>query len=88
MYVYSPLPPELIWEGMDDFCPQRQELRVGRLTLEIEPLGFNQARITRLLSTDPADYLYSPYQPGCIISFAPKSIIDPRSLNNIKPAGL
>jgi len=71
------MPPELIWEGMDNFCPQRQELRVGRLTLEVEPLGFSQARVIRLISTDPADYLDSPYQPGCIINFAPESVIDP-----------
>ncbi|BCV21158.1 YlzJ-like family protein [Moorella sp. Hama-1] len=77
MYVYSPIPPELIWEGMDNFCPQRQELKVGEVTLEVEPLGFNQARVIRLISTDPADYLNSPYQPGCIINFAPESITDP-----------
>ncbi|MGI9860337.1 YlzJ-like family protein [Moorella naiadis] len=77
MYVYSPIPPELIWEGMDNFCPQRQELKVGEVTLEVEPLGFNQARVVRLISTDPADYLNSPFQPGCIINFAPESITDP-----------
>lgn len=74
MIIYSPMVPELIWEGADQFWPNYQEIKMGRLTLLIEPLGFHQARVVRLLSTNPADYLYSPYQPGKIISFIPGSI--------------
>jgi len=75
--IYSPLPPETIWEGWDNFYPELQEIKVGNLTLQVEVLSFNQARIVRLLSTNPADYLDSPYQPGCILNFAPRSIYNP-----------
>ncbi|CEP66809.1 YlzJ-like protein [Moorella glycerini] len=71
MYIYSPMPWELIWEGAENFCPRRQEIKVGHLTLEIEPLSFNQARVVRLISTNPADYLAGPYQPGAVLEFAP-----------------
>ncbi|WP_422879886.1 YlzJ-like family protein [Moorella stamsii] len=37
----------------------------------MEPLSFNQARVVRLISTNPADYLAGPYQPGAVLEFAP-----------------
>ncbi|GFN23794.1 MAG: YlzJ-like family protein [Thermoanaerobacteraceae bacterium] len=77
MVIYTPMIPELIWEGADGFRPSFQEIQVGRLTLLVEPLGFQQARVVRLLSTDPADYLYSPYQPGRVVSFVPGRVTDP-----------
>ncbi|MGI9952504.1 YlzJ-like family protein [Moorellaceae bacterium AZ2] len=77
MVIYTPMIPELIWEGADRFCPSFQEIRVGKVTLLVEPVGFHQARVVRLLSTDPADYLHSPYQPGRIVSFVPGSVVDP-----------
>ncbi|MDN5345043.1 MAG: hypothetical protein PWQ18_1157 [Clostridia bacterium] len=85
MGLYTPLPPELIWEGQESFCPQFQEIKIGKLTLEVEPLGFNQARIVRLISTDPADYLSSPYQPGSVLEFAPRSLFYPGNITG-KPA--
>ncbi|CEP68711.1 YlzJ-like protein [Moorella glycerini] len=76
MYIYSPMPWELIWEGAENFCPRRQEIKVGHLTLEIEPLSFNQARVVRLISTNPADYLAGPYQPGAVLEFAPRRVFN------------
>ncbi|WP_338834836.1 hypothetical protein MHLNE_11310 [Moorella humiferrea] len=74
MYIYSPMPWELIWEGAENFYPNYQEIKVGRLTLEVEPLSFNRARVVRLISTDPADYLDGPYQPGAFLEFVPKRV--------------
>ncbi|MGB9859067.1 MAG: YlzJ-like family protein [Moorellaceae bacterium] len=74
MIIYSPMAPDLIWEGAEQFCPIYEEISFGRVTLVVEPKGFHQARVVRLLSTDPADYLYGPYQPGKIITFVPGSL--------------
>jgi hypothetical protein len=82
MSLYTPLPPELIWEGQENFCPRLQEIRIGHITLEVETAGPNQARIVRLISTDPADYLSGPYQPGAILEFGPKSVFNPGSLDS------
>ncbi|GEA19863.1 MAG: hypothetical protein PWR22_82 [Moorella sp. (in: firmicutes)] len=84
MYIYSPMPWELIWEGAENFCPRRQDIKVGHLTLEIEPLSFNQARVVRLISTDPVDYLAGPFQPGTILEFTPRRVFNPGSLD-LKP---
>lgn len=74
MYIYSPMPWELIWEGVENFNPNYQEIKIGRLTLEVETLSLNRARVVRLISTDPADYLDSPYQPGAVLEFIPKRV--------------
>jgi len=71
MILYSPMVPELIWEGVEEYRPVFKEFKLGRITLVVEPLTFTQARVIRLISTDPADYLYSPYQPGKIVEFIP-----------------
>lgn len=73
MILYSPMVPELVWEGAEEYRPVFKEIKVGRMTLVVEPLTFTQARVVRLISTDPADYLYSPYQPGKILEFTPRA---------------
>lgn len=78
MSVYSPIPPDIIWKGWED-CNDLQEIKIGGLTLQVEALSFSQARVVRLISSNPADYLDSPYQPGCILNFAPHSLSDPKN---------
>lgn len=85
MSIYSPLPPEMIWEGWEDFKPVWQEIKVNGRILQVEMQGFNQARVVRLLSTDPADYLNSAYQPGCILSFSPQQSTNPGAINDNPP---
>lgn len=69
MLIYSPMPPELIWEGYDEFKPQYEEINLDGILIQIEPLGNNHARVVRIFSTDPPDYLNSLYQPGNIIRY-------------------
>ncbi len=76
MGFYSPLPPEIVWEGWEK-QNKLQEIVVNGLTLQVEALAFNQARVVRMISTNPADYLDSPYQPGYILNFAPNSFSNP-----------
>ncbi|MDN5347734.1 MAG: hypothetical protein PWP65_1298 [Clostridia bacterium] len=67
MLIYTPLPLELVWENADRFYPAYQEISLGRLRLQVEPLGFGKCKVIRIFSTDPADYLQGAYQPGNIL---------------------
>lgn len=66
------MPVEYILEGFDrerDF----QEIRIGDVTMIIEPLSATRCRIVRLLSPNPQDYLQAKYSPGTVIHFRPTS---------------
>lgn len=73
MLIYTPLPLELIWEDADKFAPVYHEIRVGNITLQVEPMAFGRCKVIRLLSTNPYDYLQDAYQPGKIIELLPSS---------------
>lgn len=46
------------------------EIELGRGSrLVVSPNGINRAKVVRLLSSDPADYLRPEYQPGNEIEF-------------------
>ena len=68
MILYTPLPPEAVWEGWGQPPPPRQQISLGNAVLEVEILGFRLGRVWRLHSTDPADYLRGP-QPGDVLSW-------------------
>ena len=42
----------------------------GKLLL-VEPVSATQARVIRLVSTDPADFLRPDFQPGRLVSLSP-----------------
>ncbi|HBG01960.1 MAG TPA: hypothetical protein DDW87_10365 [Firmicutes bacterium] len=67
MILYTVLPIEDVLEGVEEDPVSTLELVMGGLTLEVEPLGGFQARIVRVLSTDPNDFLLPHSQPGAII---------------------
>ncbi len=71
MIMYTSMPLELVYEGFDDFRPQYEEIEYNGVHMVIEPTGKNQARIVRLLSPDPQDYLNPDYFPGTLIHFYP-----------------
>ncbi len=60
--IYSPMPVELMFPSQ---IPTNRHYiqKEGRL-MEVELLDFNQAKIVRIISTDPRDYLDDKYQPG------------------------
>lgn len=35
--------------------------------IEAQSVGNNQVRVTRLISTDPMDYMNQKFQPGCLL---------------------
>ena len=69
--IYTPMPLELVLEGIDKEGPQYQEIEVAGTKLMVEQTGMAHGRIIRLLSTNPADYLRPEYQPGTELQFVP-----------------
>lgn len=48
-----------------------EEIEHRGVTLIVEPVGMNTARIVQIKSTDPYDFLKDEYQPGRLINFTP-----------------
>lgn len=68
--LWTIVPPEVLLAGYDDDdddSRQMMTIRRGALTMEVEPLGGPVARIMRVLSSDPADYLDERWQPGSFV---------------------
>ena len=64
------MPLELVMEGSDSYEPVYTEMPWNNGgTLLVEEMGQNQAKVVRLISTDPQDYLNPAIQPGCMIEF-------------------
>ena len=71
MIHYSVIPMEVIFEGYDSYAPQFVDIDQDGVKMQIEPLSGYQARIVRLYSCNPQDYLNEHYAPGNIISYRP-----------------
>lgn len=70
--IYTPLPPEVVLEGMDKEYPQCQEISYNGAKLLVEPYGPDKYKIVRLISTNPRDYLRNDLQPGTEINLVPQ----------------
>lgn len=65
------MPMELVLDGIEGPSRPALEVRHHGRTLMVEPVTTAHARVIRLVSSDPADYLDPAWQPGRIISMAP-----------------
>ena len=65
--MWTIIPPELIWEGVEEKQKDLLHLEWQGVQVLVEPLQFAQGRIVRLLSTEPNDFLRPELQPGSII---------------------
>jgi hypothetical protein len=72
MIHYSVIPMEVIFEGYDSFSPAYIDIQQDGFMMQIEPLSGYQARIVRLYSCNPQDYLNDNYAPGTIVSYRPQ----------------
>lgn len=72
MIVYSVLPDEIVFKDMEDYTPQYTDIEVGGLRMQVEAISGHKARIVRLYSTNPQDYLNPSYAPGTEIDFHPQ----------------
>ncbi|MDQ0337321.1 hypothetical protein J2S00_000091 [Caldalkalibacillus uzonensis] len=63
------MPLEWVYEGYEQFNPHFEEIDYKGVKMMIEPSGPYQAKIVRLLSANPQDYLNPNYSPGSVIYF-------------------
>ncbi|BCV24998.1 MAG TPA: hypothetical protein GXX50_00050 [Firmicutes bacterium] len=73
MILYTPMPLELVLDGLDAYRPQYEEVTVRGHKVVVERTGVNQAKLVRLLSTNPNDFLDPSFFPGAIITFTGKT---------------
>jgi hypothetical protein len=71
MIHYSVVPMEDIFQGMDTYVPNYIEISHLGVMMQIEPISGSQARIVRLYSCNPQDYLNTKYAPGTVIGYSP-----------------
>ncbi|QGQ96288.1 hypothetical protein EHS13_16070 [Paenibacillus psychroresistens] len=71
MTMYSIMPMEVIFAGMDQQTYNYVEVVVGGIPMQVERVSVDQAKIVRLLSCRPEDYLNPLYNPGTMIFYQP-----------------
>lgn len=64
MIIYSPVPAEVIWQNMDEPQYKLIDHVINGVPVQIRLINRTEARVERILSTDPQDYLYATCQPG------------------------
>jgi hypothetical protein len=62
---------EVIFAGMEHQTYNYVEVTVEGITMQVERVGVNQAKIVRLLSCRPDDFINPAYTPGTIIYYEP-----------------
>lgn len=72
MILWTIIPAEWVLAGIEETRQAGTELRIGSLHLEMEETTSRGYRITRLISSDPQDYLRPEYQPGEILQMVPQ----------------
>lgn len=67
--LYTIVPPEAVWHNSDKIVAPRELVYQGQKVLA-EPLPEpGEFKLVRLLSSDPAMFLNSAFQPGTIIRY-------------------
>jgi hypothetical protein len=70
LILYTIVPLETVLDGSDNYVPLYSELPLKNGgTLLLEQCGQNSARVVRLISSNPGDYLDPKLAPGSIIEF-------------------
>lgn len=71
MTIHSIIPMEVIFAGMEQQTYDYVNVIVEGVSMQVERVGVNQARIVRLLSCRPNDFLNPAYMPGSLIFYQP-----------------
>lgn len=71
MVIYSVSPPEWKIAGLNSPYRQFYEVIDG-IQVEVVPTGENTAQISRVISTNPRDFLNPKVQPGNILYYSLK----------------
>lgn len=68
MINYSIFPPEMVFEGYDDFDIKYEEINIDSDTsLLVERINDSEVKISQIISTDPQVYLKTDFKPGTIL---------------------
>ena len=67
MMLFTVIPLDDVLEGMEEAPVPTVVMSIGGVTLELEPGENFQAKVVRVISTDPSHYLNSSYKPGSIV---------------------
>lgn len=69
--IYTPLPLEEVLGEKSDKERDFQEVQMYGKKFIVENLDKNRVKITKLISSNPNDYLDSRFQPGNIVEYFP-----------------
>ncbi|OEH85968.1 hypothetical protein BHU72_03660 [Desulfuribacillus stibiiarsenatis] len=69
--IYTPLPIESVLQSSEEVQPTYIEIEYEGRLVQLETIDNYQAKIVRLVSSNPNDYLNNTYMPGKIIYFRP-----------------
>ncbi len=64
--IYTIVPHDQVFSEKGETTNYKQ-LEIGGISLLVEPISHTTCKIVKLLSTNPAHYLDTQYQPGTII---------------------
>ena len=70
--LYTPMPLELVLAGSDDFRPVYEEVSIRGRKVLLEKKDATHARVVRIISTNPSDFLDPSLFPGAVITFEAK----------------
>jgi hypothetical protein len=71
MILYSVVPPETVWPQNEKFSPNYIDITVNGTGMQVEPVDLGRAKIVRLYSANPEDYMNPRLAPGSIIEWKP-----------------
>lgn len=71
MTLWTILPTEMILSNVDTQATVYEEVTCNNMKLIVEKVGSTQYMVSRLLTTDPQDYLRPEMQPGTILTYKP-----------------
>jgi hypothetical protein len=71
MILYSVIPVEVVFQGLDTHKPQYEDIELQGVSMQVERISSSEARIMRLYSVNPQDYLNPQLYPGTLIEYGP-----------------
>jgi hypothetical protein len=76
MIMYSIVSNEQIFEGIDNEQTEIEEVNIDGVMMQVQAINSRQAKIIRLISPNPQDYLNPSFMPGQLIHYKPSTSIN------------
>jgi len=70
LIFYTAVNPEDVFRDWDKQKPEYRDVKINGVDMQIETLPEGKAKIVRLYSCNPLDYLDSSLHPGTVISYS------------------